>query len=62
MGRWKAVRLKPGSALELYDLEIDPGEQHDVAAVHGSVVQAIEKYLSTARTESERWPGSPQPR
>ncbi len=56
MGRWKAVRLKMGSALELYDLEADPGEQKEIAAAHPDVIRRIETYLKTARTESERWP------
>jgi arylsulfatase A len=56
MDRWKAVRLKPGVPLELYDLAADPREEHDVAARHRDVLGRIEAYLKTARTESERWP------
>jgi arylsulfatase A len=57
MGRWKAVRLKAGGPLELYDLDTDRQEQHDIAAAHPDVVGRMERYLKTARTESERWPG-----
>jgi arylsulfatase A-like enzyme len=57
MGRWKALRLKGGAPLEVYDLEADPYEQRDVALANADVVARIEKYLATARTESERWPG-----
>jgi arylsulfatase A len=57
MGRWKAVRLKTGAPLELYDLEVDPGEERDVAGANSSVVAKIEAYLETARTPSDRWPG-----
>jgi len=57
MGRWKAMRLKPEAALELYDLEADPHETRDVALRNPEVVARIEAYLRTARTPSERWPG-----
>ncbi len=55
MDRWKALRLKPGGPLELYDLDTDRQEQHDIAAAHPDVVGRMERYLKTARTESERW-------
>jgi arylsulfatase A-like enzyme len=57
VGDWKAVRLKPGTPLELYDLAKDPVEAVDVATANPDVIATIEKYLSTARTPSERWPG-----
>jgi arylsulfatase A-like enzyme len=56
-GKWKAVRLKPGAPLELYDLDADRKEERDVAASHADVVARIETYLKTARTPSDRWPG-----
>jgi arylsulfatase A-like enzyme len=57
MGRWKAVRLKVGAPLELYDLDADHTEQRNVAETHPDVIAKIEAYLKTARTPSERWPG-----
>jgi arylsulfatase A-like enzyme len=56
MNRWKAVRLKAGSPLDLYDLEADLSEQRDVAAANPEIVAKIESYLQTARTASDRWP------
>ena len=52
MGKWKAVRLKKGAALELYDLDADAGETRDVAAQNPGVVARVEEYLKGARTES----------
>jgi len=49
--------LTPGSPLEVYDLDADPHEEHDVASANPAVVTRIETYLKTARTESARWPG-----
>ena len=54
-GKWKALRLKPGMPLELYDLDTDAGETRDIAARHPDVVARVEGYLQTARTPSTRW-------
>jgi arylsulfatase A-like enzyme len=56
MGRWKAVRLKKDAPLEIYNLDADPFEQHDVAATEVDVVKTIDDYLRTARTASSLWP------
>jgi arylsulfatase A-like enzyme len=56
MGRWKGVRLQPGAPLELYDLDNDIGESHNVANAHPDVVAKLGEFLSGARTESEKWP------
>ena len=57
--RWrnyKAVRLAPDKPLELYDLEKDLAEQHNIAAQNSDVIAKIEAYLKTARTDSPNWP------
>lgn len=55
-GKWKALLLKRGKPMELYDLSTDIGEQNNVAADHPEVVGKITEYLKTARTESANWP------
>src|SRR5262249_9713812 len=55
-GDWKAVRLRPGAPIELYDVKSDPGESKNVASELPDVVARVEAYLKTARTESPRWP------
>ena len=57
--RWrnyKAVRLAPGKPLELYDLSRNIAEQNDIAKENPEVIEKIETYLKTARTESPNWP------
>jgi arylsulfatase A len=56
MGTWKAVRLEKDAPLELYDLATDPGEAQNVAGANAAIVAKIERYLETARTDSQRWP------
>jgi len=51
MGRWKALRAKPGAPVALYDLQTDIGETRDVSSQHPAEVRRIEEYLKTARTE-----------
>ena len=55
-GDWKAVRLGPDKAIELYDLATDIGEQSDVAARNPEVVRRLEQLMREARTESPDWP------
>lgn len=51
-GKWKAVREGPDKPLELFNLETDIGEEHDVAADNPEVAGKIEAYLKTAVTEN----------
>ncbi len=56
MGDWKAIRPDADGPLELYNLKEDLGEKQDVAGKNPAVVEKFDKYLKTARTESDQWP------
>jgi arylsulfatase A-like enzyme len=56
IGRWKAIRQKPGAPLELYDLASDLSEQHDIAQAHPEILARVETILGSARTDSPHWP------
>jgi len=54
-GRWKTIRA--GSAFEVYDLQQDPGETHDLAATQGgawSAMVARASAIHAAAAESAR--------
>lgn len=55
-GRWKAVRVDPEAALELYDLVADPAESAEVAAAHRDVVERLTTDLELSRTPSAFFP------
>ena len=47
-GKWKGVRTGRSRPLELYDLEKDVGEEHDLAGSHPDVVSRLEKLMAQA--------------
>jgi len=59
-GKWKLVKLNifdpDKTRVELYNLENDPAEQHDVSEQHSEVLAELKKLLETERTESEYFP------
>lgn len=55
-GDWKAVRPGPGKPVELYNLKVDPAEQHDLATETPAVLRQATKLLTASRTDSPLWP------
>jgi arylsulfatase A-like enzyme len=51
IGKWKAIRPKPGAALELYDLDSDTCETTNVASQHPDIIKQVEDYVPSARTK-----------
>ena len=58
-GRWKGIRpaLRKGSlAVELYDLDNDPGETTDVAGEHPEIVERIEMVMAEQHEAGDLFP------
>ena len=57
MGKWKAVQYgvsnNPDAPIELYNLEIDPAESHNLADEHPDILNQIQKIFSSCRVESD---------
>ncbi|MFT4113131.1 arylsulfatase [Silvibacterium sp.] len=60
-GKWKAVRLKRDAPLELYDLSVDPSEEHNIAAQHPDIVKRLDDYTRQSHHESPEYPGTLEP-
>lgn len=60
-GRWKAVRPRPGGQVELYDLENDPGEEHDLAAHNKALAAEFDKAMLAARVPPRPQKEPPHP-
>ncbi len=56
MGNWKGVRKSRTPALELYDLDVDPGEVDDIARQNPAVVKKLESLMAAAFTPSTDYP------
>jgi arylsulfatase A-like enzyme len=56
-GRWKGIRTNGSNgSLQLYDLKNDLGETRNIAMHESAIVEKIEAFLRTARSESTDWP------
>jgi len=52
---WKAVRFSSADTIELYNLEADEAEEHNIANQNPEVVKEVMTYLKNARTVSKYW-------
>lgn len=62
VGKWKAIRTRMSRGnmeLELYDLDADVGEQHDVASEHPQVVERLAGLMEQQHVASEFFPLRP---
>lgn len=58
MGPWKYLKQIGGKS-ELFHLDTDESESHDLAPEQPEIIRTIEDYLKTARDESEVYPLRP---
>ena len=59
-GAWKAIRPdRDNERLELYNLDSDPGEEHDVAGQHASIAEELAEIMDAAHEPSPDWPMDP---
>ncbi|MCP3917652.1 MAG: arylsulfatase [bacterium] len=60
MGKWKGVRRalgkRPNAPLELYDLELDRGEERNVAGEHADVAERIRALMAREHERSSLFP------
>ena len=56
-GKWKAIRRgSTQSPIEIYDLETDVAERHDLAPSHSDLVRKAQSYFAASRTNSNLFP------
>jgi arylsulfatase A-like enzyme len=55
-GPWKVVRDPIAHKTELFDLDADVGESHDLAAEHPEIAARFEQFLRNARIDDPNWP------
>jgi arylsulfatase A-like enzyme len=54
-GKWKAVKNGAYSAIELYDLNTDPGERNDLAKAHPAETARAAALMRSERTPDPNW-------
>jgi arylsulfatase A-like enzyme len=54
-GKWKAIQQPYHSAVRLYDLASDIGEEKDVASQHSELVSQLTARMNGANVPNERW-------
>jgi arylsulfatase A len=59
-GKWKAIQLKVSlqndEPIELYDLDTDPSELHNIAAGHPDIVKKMAGFIAQSHVYNKDWP------
>lgn len=60
MGKWKAIRQNAMSnkngAIELYDMNVDESEKHNIASSYPGIVAQLQKIIQEAHVENKDFP------
>lgn len=63
-GNWKGVKVNvstnKNAPLELYDLEKDPSETQNIAALHPDIIQKLNQFIREAHQPNINWPILPE--
>ena len=57
-GNWKGIRMQKDGPLELYDLDTDLSEEHNIASEYPGIVLQIEEMMKKEHVDSENYPMS----
>ena len=55
-GKWKGIRFGQGSKIQLYNLDIDSGEENDMAEQHPEIIMQIDSLMESFLQRSDRYP------
>ena len=55
----KHLNRSATGAMELFDLSVDPSEDHNIASAHPDIVRELEALMKEAHTDSDLYPINP---
>ncbi len=61
-GKWKLIEWREDGALELYDLDADPSEKHNLAKAEPKIATTLHESLAKWRQEVKAKPPTPNPK
>ncbi|MEE8469627.1 MAG: hypothetical protein V3T22_14295 [Planctomycetota bacterium] len=56
VGSWRLLQDEPSGTAKLYDVQLDPREQRDLAAKRPEVLTALQHHLARIRSELQAVP------
>jgi len=56
MGRWKGLRFGTKAPIQLFDLDLDPTEQNNIAKQQPEIVQKVARIMDASHEPNQFWP------